>query len=71
MADFYGVIEDFNHISEFINVLKSTETIRTVYLVTDDDSTYQMACRDLPNGVSPVRLYSTYLENFEINKGRA
>lgn len=71
VADFYGVIEDFNHISEFINVLKSTETIRTVYLVTDDDSTYQMACRDLPNGVSPVRLYSTYLENFEINKGRA
>lgn len=71
LADSYGVIEDFNYISEFIDALKSAESVQTVYLVTDDDSAYQMACRDLPEGISPVRLYSTYLENFEINKGRS
>ncbi|MDO4241012.1 MAG: DNA methyltransferase, partial [Microbacteriaceae bacterium] len=71
VAEAYGVLENFNHSSEFLDKIRAAETLRTVFLITDDDSAFQMVCRDLPEQVTPVRLYSSYLENFEINRGRA
>lgn len=70
VSEVYGVLERFDNSSEFLAALTESEEIRTVFLVTDDDAAYQMVCRDLPEHVAPVRLYSSYLLNFEINRGR-
>ena len=70
ISEVYGVLERFDNSSDFLAALAESEGIQTVFLVTDDDAAYQMVCRDLPEGVAPVRLYSSYLLNFEINRGR-
>ena len=46
------------------------ESVRTAFVVTDDDSAFQMVCRDLPSAVLPVRLYESYLQNFQLRGGR-
>lgn len=71
ISEVYGVLGDFNRSADFFNALEQSKTVRTVFFVTDDDAAFQMACRKLPDNVKPVRLYSSYLENFEINRGRA
>lgn len=71
IAEAYGVLENFDDQSSFFAALARAEGVRTVFLVTDDDAVFQMACRRLGEGVEPVRLYSSYLQNFEINRGRA
>lgn len=70
LSEVYGVLERFDRSSEFLTALADSPGVRTVFLVTDDDAAYQMVCRDLPEHVAPVRLYSSYLLNFEINRGR-
>ena len=71
VAEAYGVLEDFNHSSEFLAQVAATDSLGMLFLITDDHSAFQMVCRDLPERLVPVRLYSSYLENFEINRGRA
>lgn len=71
ISDVYGVLENFNQSAEFFAALADSTNVRTVYFVTDDDAVFQMACRKLPETVEPVQLYSSYLQNFEINRGRA
>lgn len=71
VSDVYGVLENFNQSAEFFTALGDASDVRMVFFVTDDDAVFQMACRRLPEGVEPVRLYSSYLQNFEINRGRA
>lgn len=71
VSEVYGVLEDFNNAAEFFDALAEATGVRMVCFVTDDDAVFQMACRKLPEGVEPVRLYSSYLQNFEINRGRA
>ena len=51
--------------------MSARDGIEIAYVVTDDDSSFQMVCRELHNGVLPVRLYESYLQNFEINTGRS
>lgn len=67
----YAVLENFNESAEFFEALAEASSVRMVFFVTDDDAVFQMACRRLPEDVKPVRLYSSYLHNFEINRGRA
>lgn len=71
VADVYGLLENFNYAAEFFDTLTEAPGVRMVFFVTDDDAVFQMACRKLPEGVEPLRLYSSYLQNFEINRGRA
>lgn len=71
VSDVYAVLENFDAAAEFFSALAESVDIRTVFFITDDDAVFQMACRKLPEGVEPVRLYSSYLQNFEINRGHA
>lgn len=71
ISDVYGVLENFNESAMFFSALEQKTGVRMVFLVTDDDAVFQMACRKLPEGTVPVRLYSSYLQNFEINRGRS
>lgn len=71
VADSYGVLENLDQVDEFVVAMSDCEGIEIAYVVTDDDSAFQMVCRELPSKVVPVRLYESYLQNFEINTGRS
>ena len=68
VSDVYAVIADLDKAPAVLDQL--TEAHRMVFIVTDDDRRFQMLVRDLPPHVEPVRLYESYLRNFEINTGR-
>lgn len=71
VAEAYGVLENLDQADEFVAAVNARDGIEIAYVVTDDDSSFQMVCRELHNGVLPVRLYESYLQNFEINTGRS
>lgn len=64
-TDYYGVLFDYNQASKFCDKVKRTPTIKTVYVVTDDQRRYSNMCKRLPN-IEVHRLYETYLRTFEI-----
>lgn len=64
-TDFYGVLFDYNQASKFCDKVKKTPSIKTVFVVTDDQRRYSNMCKRLP-GVNVHRLYETYLRTFEI-----
>ncbi len=64
-TDYYGVLFDYNQASKFCDKVKNTPTIKTVYVVTDDQRRYSNMCKRLPH-IEVHRLYETYLKTFEI-----
>lgn len=64
-TDYYGVLFDYNQASKFCEKVKGTPSIKTVYVVTDDQRRYSNMCKRLPN-IEVHRLYETYLKTFEI-----
>lgn len=71
VAETYGVLENLDNADAFVTAVRGAECVRMVFIVTDDDSAFQMVCRELPGTVVPVRLYESYLQNFQINTGRS
>ncbi|MCT2019768.1 site-specific DNA-methyltransferase [Kocuria marina] len=70
VAETYGVLENLDQAGDFVARVSEVESVRTAFIVTDDDSAFQMVCRDLPSAVLPVRLYESYLQNFTLRGGR-
>lgn len=70
VAESYGVLRDLDMTSEFLAAMSATPSARLAYVITDDDRRYQMVCDGLGD-VTPVRLYSSYLQDFKINNGIA
>lgn len=68
VAESYAVIEALDDLPAFLAALESANDVVTVFVVTDSSSSFQATCRQLPEHVSPVRLYESYLHNFEINR---
>ncbi len=56
--------------SEFLDAMTATPSARLAYIITDDDRRYQMVSDGLGD-VTPIRLYSSYLQDFKINNGIA
>ena len=71
MAETYGVLENLDNADAFFSAVSEVDGIQMAFIVTDDDSAFQMVCRELPSTVVPVRLYESYLQNFQINTGRS
>lgn len=71
VAETYGVLENLDNADAFVAAVRGAEYVQMVFIVTDDDSAFQMVCRELPGTVVPVRLYESYLQNFQINTGRS
>jgi len=71
VSDVYAVLENIDNAEAFFAAMRDAESVRTVFVVTDDDAAFQMVCRELPSELDMVRLYESYLQNFEINQGRA
>lgn len=70
LTECYGVLDDLDAAAGFLARVREKTGVRMVFIVTDDDLAFQMVCRELPRSVRPVRLYESYLQNFEINSGR-
>ncbi|MCT2059586.1 MULTISPECIES: site-specific DNA-methyltransferase [Dietzia] len=70
VAETYGVLEDLDRVGDFVARIETVSSARMAFIVTDDDSAFQMVCRDLPSRVLPVRLYESYLQNFKLRGGR-
>lgn len=66
VAKTYAILQDLDQTRAFIEEVKDSESVTVAFIVTDDDRRYQMVCNDLPASVEPVRLYESYLNNFEI-----
>ena len=70
VAEAYGVLADLDQVDAFLQALKEQGTATLAFVVTDEDRLFESVCRDLPDHVEPVRLYESYLRNFEIEAGR-
>lgn len=70
VSDVYGVLADVDCVEGFLSELENHPDVGAVFIVTDDDAAYQLVAQDLPHNVEPVRLYESYLTNFEIMAGR-
>lgn len=66
----YAVLENIDDAESFFGAMRGAEAVHTVFVVTDDDAAFQMVCRELRTDLNVVRLYESYLQNFEINQGR-
>lgn len=70
IAEAYAVLQNLDQAGEFVASVERAKGVQMVFVVTDDDSAFQMVCRELPSSVVTVRLYESYLQNFQINTGR-
>lgn len=71
LTDAYGVIENVAASAEFVAAVQQRETVRVVYIVTNDDLVFESMARELADtGAELVRLYSTYLNNFAFQQTR-
>ena len=70
LADSYAVLFDLDASKSFTEAVMAADSVRMVFIVTDDDGGFQSVCSELPARVETVRLYASYLTNFSINVGR-
>lgn len=70
VVDCYGLISDLDKAVVFAAAIAQKPSVKIAYVVTDDDRRFQSIVRQLPNGVEPVRLYESYLSNFQFSMGR-
>jgi adenine-specific DNA-methyltransferase len=70
VADTYGVLADLDKASDFFDATTRVEGVCVVYIVTDEERLFESLAQQLPNHIEPVRLYESYLRNFEIESGR-
>jgi len=65
----YGVLFDTDTWPGFCNVVREAEQVTHAFVVTDSDAVFQQVAIELPDTVTPVRLYESYLTSFAINTG--
>jgi adenine-specific DNA-methyltransferase len=69
VASTYGLLNDLDQTSAFCKAIRKISGIRIAYVVTDDDRRFQAVARRLPDTIEPVRLYESYLSNFQFANG--
>lgn len=65
ITDTYGILVDLDRSVEFCKCLKSHVNVRLVFIITNDDRRFQSIVSRLPNSIEPIRLYESYLKNFQ------
>lgn len=71
VADAYSVIVDLDQAEAVLEAIASSDGVTCAFIVTNDDRLFESLVRALPEHVEPVRLYESYLRNFEIESGRS
>jgi adenine-specific DNA-methyltransferase len=70
VADSYGVIDNLDKSEEFVAAIHASVDVTHAFIVTDEDRHFEALARRMPDQVEPVRLYSAYLRNFEVEASR-
>lgn len=65
----YGVITNLDEGEAFADALAKASEATHAFIVTNDQRRFQSVLRQLPAHVEPVRLYESYLTNFEFEIG--
>ncbi|WP_270618490.1 site-specific DNA-methyltransferase [Micrococcus luteus] len=68
VAQAYGVLEDMDHAPEFLAALEADPQVGMAFIVTDSEAAFQSVARQLSEHITAVRLYESYLHNFQINR---
>ncbi|MCC6686321.1 MAG: site-specific DNA-methyltransferase [Fimbriimonadaceae bacterium] len=66
VVETYGLLHQLDKADDFCAAVALMPTVRIAFVVTDDERRFQAISRNLPDGVEPVRLYESYLRNFQI-----
>jgi adenine-specific DNA-methyltransferase len=69
VVDAYGLLADVDAATAFIKEANKAKKLHMAFIVTDDDRRFQSVARRLKEGVEPVRLYESYLNNFSFANG--
>jgi len=69
VVDTYGLLTNLDHTTAFCRAVEKACGLRVAYIVTNDDRRFQAVARRLPDSVEPVRLYESYLSNFQFSNG--
>jgi adenine-specific DNA-methyltransferase len=69
VVETYGVLVDLDKSSEFIQSIRDSVRCKIAFVVTNDDRRFQAVARSLPDTIEPVRLYESYLNNFQFANG--
>lgn len=69
IADAYAVLFEVDAAASFLNALKDDGNVRLAFIVTDDETQFQVIAGQLPSSVEAVRLYSAYLDSFRTQAG--
>ncbi len=65
VVETYGLLTDLDAAGPFRKTIEKATGVRIAYIVTDDERRFQAVARRLPESVEPVRLYESYLANFQ------
>ena len=65
----YGVLFDVDAWPGFVAAVKGADSLTHAFVVTDSDAVYQRVVAELPDAVTPGRLYESYLRTVTINTG--
>jgi adenine-specific DNA-methyltransferase len=71
VAHTYGVLADLDRTEDFLAAMSANPEAQFAFIVTDEDRLFQAVVRDLPPDVEPIRMYESYLRNFEIDAMRS
>jgi adenine-specific DNA-methyltransferase len=69
VADTYAVLFNLDAAAGFVAAVRAKPALRIAYVVTDDETQFQVVAGQLPRGVEPMRLYAAYLDKFRILAG--
>jgi len=69
VVESYGLLVDLDKATDFCKEIRKSDSVRVAYIVTNDDRRFQIIIKRFPESVEPVRLYESYLKNFEITGG--
>lgn len=69
VTDTYGILFDLDCSSVFCRKIKNNINIKSVFVVTDDEKRFQAVVKKIPSYVKTLRLYETYLRNFQFSNG--
>lgn len=64
---FYGVLTDIDQWEPFVDAVNARDDIRCVFIVTDSQAEFEAINVQIDQRIDSVRLYSDYLQSFEIN----
>jgi adenine-specific DNA-methyltransferase len=62
----YGVLFEVDHWAGFTKALHDATGVEYAFIVTDSEALFQTVAAELPADVTPVRLYDSYLDSFDV-----